>query len=253
MLRRALSLCAVLGLASSAYAGAAITLNAAAPANGVNYVPGETVRVDFLAQLTAGSPASIRVRAIQFDLSDSSAGLVFTPVGNHPLNETYDAVPPDGTFDPIPFWNFSGSSACTNGEADCGTNYFIDGDPSGNGILNTTYSGLTTSGSFMVTLNQTTNKLVGSMNVTMPDAGGAFVLDVLNANEADDNFGAEIRHGFGVTADPGAFILRAETGDIVGAAGSEDGQFAFNVVPEPATLALLGLGGLAAAFRRRSA
>lgn len=244
MLRRALSLCAVLGLASSAYAGAAITLDAADPANGVNYVPGETVRVDFLAQLTGGTPTSIRVRLMQFDLSDSSAGMGFAPVMNHPLAD----------IGPIPFWNFSGSTTCANDEASCGTNYFIDGDASGNNILNMTYTGLTTSGSFMVTLNQTTNKLVGSLDVTMPSdpAGGDFVLDVLNANNTDDNFGAEIRHGFGVTADPGAFILRAESGDIAMVAGQTNG-LTFAVIPEPATLALLGLGGLAAAFRRRRA
>ena len=238
MLRRAFSLCAVLGLASSAYAGAAITLNAAGPSNpAIGYQPGEVVRVDVLAQLTAGSPATIRVRLMQFDLSDSSPSLGIAPVFNHPLAE----------IGPVPFWNFGGSNICAGDETQCGTNYFVDGNIASDDILNITYTGLVTSSLFMITLNQTAPKLVGSLDVTMPSdpAGGNFILDVLNADNTDLNFGAEIRHGFGVIADPGSFLLRAQTGEIVGATAS------FAVIPEPATLALLSLGGLAAAFRRR--
>ncbi len=233
MLRRALSVCAVLGFVSAAHAGVAITL--IPDPNTATYNPGETVNVDVLAQLTAGSPATVRVRLMQFDLSDSDAALGISTVDHHLTAD----------IGPVPFWDFSGSTTCANDEASCGTNYFIDGSIAADDILNITYTGLTTSGSFMITLNQTTAKRVGELSITLPTDPGTYTLDVLNANETDDNQGAELRHGFGVTADPGSFTLRAETGEITGNALS------FTVIPEPATLALLGMGGLAAAFRRR--
>lgn len=258
MLRRALSLCVVLGLASSAYAGVAITLNAAAPADGVAYQPGEIVTVGFLAQLTAGTPSVpgpggstslVRVRLMQFDLADSSPELQYAMIGHHPLQESQTFA------GPIPFWDYSGSTACAADETACGTNYFVDGSltdatPT---VLNTTYTGQTSSGSFMITLNQTTPKQVGELNVIMPSVAGEYKLDVLNADETDVNLGAQLRWGFGSTADPAdpTSPLLANTGGITYSAQTGAGGLSFAVVPEPATLALLGLGGLATAFRRR--
>lgn len=239
MLRRALSLCAVLGMVSYAHAGAIVTLNPSAPVNPAGYQPGETVRVDVFVQLDASSPATIRTRLIQFDITDSNDALGMTPVLNHP----------GADIGAIPFWNLLGSTTCANDEASCGTNYFIDGSladatPS---LLNMTYTGLTSSGSFMVVLRQASPTLVGSLDVQLPGGQGEYLLDLLNADETDINLGAEIRHGFGSTSDPGSFTLRANSGQITG------GQARLVVVPEPATLAMLGLGGLAAAYRRRRA
>jgi len=260
MLRRALSLCAVLGFASAAHAGAIISLTPSLPANGVAYQPGEVVNVDVYAQLTAGTPSvpgpsgttnTIRVRLMQFDLADSDPALLITPVGHHPTQETQ---PFAGA---IPFWDFSGSTICAGDELSCGTNYFVDGSLSATDhILNTTYTGTTSSGSFMITLNQLALKQVGEFDVTMPGEGGAFTLDVLNADETDINLGAELRWGFGSASDPTdpSSPLRANGstagGGLVMAPGQEAG-IVFNVVPEPATLALLSIGGLATAFRRR--
>lgn len=262
MLQRALAICAVLGFVTAAHAGLAISLIPQTPGP---YNPGQTVNVDVLAQLTPGTPSvpgpvgtttTVRVRLLQFDVSDTSPELSLGVVGHHPLNETFDPDA-DGVFDPIPFWDFSGASACAGNEAACGDTYFIDGSISDN-ILNTTYIGTSSSGTKMIVLTQANPKRVGELAITMPNEGGTFSLDVLNADETDINKGAQLNWGFGLTSDPTdpASPLRANGGGItmvVSSLTDPQGRLQFAVVPEPATLALLGLGGLAAAFRRRNA
>ncbi len=237
-----------LSLGSYSFAGVAITLVPSDP----HYYPGIPVNIDVLAQLTPDTPSvpgpggtasSIRVRMMQFDLADSDAALTISPV-NHHLG---------ADFGPVPFWDFSGAGACSADPTACGTNYYVDGNINSDDLLNITYTGLTSSGSFMITLNQSVPKKVGELVVTMPSIG-VYTLDLLNADEADINRGAEIRWGYGSTADPTdpTSPLRANTGGITG------GQLRFyacagdpDCIPEPGTLALLGLGGLAVGKRRR--
>ena len=109
----------------------------------------------------------------------------------------------------------------------------------------------------MITLNQTFPKRVAEFSFTLPpEPCGDHRIDVLNDDDANDNLGGEIRWGFGGTADPTdpTSPLRAEDGGIFMAPGQANGLL-FSIldvpcIPEPATLALLGLGMLAAAFRR---
>jgi len=258
MLRRAFCVCAVLGLASAAQAGAIISLVPQEAAGPNGYDPGQVVHVNVMAQLSAGTPSVpgpagtttlIRLRYMQLDVSDSSPALGIGVVDHHA----------DSDVGAIPFWDFSGSTSCAGDPSACGGNYFIDGNISADDLMNITFIGLNSSGSQMITLNQTAAKRVGEFALTMPNAGGEYVLDVLNADDSNPNNGAEIRWGFGSTADPTdpSSPIRAGVtaggGGIVMIAGQENGLSLPVAIPEPATLALLGMGGLAAAFRRRRA
>lgn len=256
MLRRALPVCFLLPccLSSSSFAGVVITLvpNTIGP-----YQPGQQINIDVFAQLTPGTPSvpgpggtttSIRVRMMQFDFSDTHPALLqsIVPAGHHPIQESQMFS------GPIPFWDYSGSWACANDEASCGLNYFVDGSltDSTPNIVNTTYASPASSSNLMVTLNQAVPKRIGEFAVTLPSEPGTYVLDVLNADEADENKGADIRWGFGTLSDPTdpTSPLRANTGGIT--YGLKAGPMSIAVVPEPPTLALLALGAFVTCFRR---
>lgn len=244
MLQRALSVCAVLGLASAAQAGVIVTLvpsNNGGPLN-----PGDMITVDVMAEMDQAGPASIRLRLAQFDLSDTSPALLagIEPVSTHPDAEV-----------PFRFWDFTSTTNCQGDSTVCGDRYLIDGElpspPDPVNIFNVAFSGSTQNNARMLELHQGGQTRLGRFHLTIPQGTpeGSYLIDVLNANELNENLGADFRYGFGTPTDP-SVILRAADGEIL-PSPNQAGGLPITVVPEPATLAMLGLGGLAAAFRRR--
>lgn len=243
MLRRAFSLCAVLGLVSTANAGVVVTLMPNGGTFDLNNPGSLTFTVDVLARLTdptvapvPGAPAA-RLRLAQFDIGASSPEIVINPVTMHTGLET--------GID-ITFWDFSTTSNCTTSPELCGDNNFIDGSISADDILNATYIGQTTSGPRQLSLT-TADKRLGQLEITLPAVEGTYILDVLNETAPGDA-GAAFVYGFGTPTDP---TVTNEADSSVPALDVTGGRATFTVIPEPATLAMLGLGGLAAAFRRR--
>ena len=251
MLRRVLSSCLSLVIASAANAGVNITL---VPDHVGPYEIGEVIRFDVLAQLTPGTPSvpgpggtttSVRVRRLQFDLADTDPALLagLHPVGHHALQETQ---PSPG---PIPFWDFGSVPACAGYEYHCGDGYFVDGTltPPSETIFAITFVSLTTS--TYLRLHQTIPTRVGQFDVTMPNVPAkAWTLDVLNTDTTDpENAGAQLWWGFGSAVDP------FDPTSPLFATGFTGGSFSFTLIPEPATLFLLSLGGLGVVFGRRSA
>lgn len=203
------------------------------------YGGGEVVRVEVFAQLDSNSPVSVRVRGMQFNISDSTPGLGITPVATHPDSRFGDGL----------FWDFKSSFVCSQYPEDCGEGYFTNSIYSTQN-LSAVYWSPATSSSRMINLSQAAPTRVGVLDVTMPYFSGAFLLDLLNEDEAEYmNFGSWLVFGFGdESSDDPRTEWSAHNGSMTG------GRVLFYVgVPEPATLALLLFGTACITTKSRNA
>lgn len=249
MARSGLALCLGLLVNTVAHAGATITL--IPQTAGETFAPGSTVQMGiFLSQDPEGA-AFRGLRLVQFDFSQTNPALVL------------------GTATPPPRVVFN-NSLTTNS---LGT-YFADrelpvvslaytgtGYPNGNPtdpFFTDEDEGLEPWNTSLIVLPQDGTPIrIANVGVRLPNTVGNYLIDAVNASATDPNIGATVVFGFGVNASDPIVTWRANArgADLTDGRGfffdAGNGQFAF--VPEPATLALLAVGGLVALRRRFAA
>ena len=238
--RGLVAVCLVFAMVSVVQADAVVTLTALTPWNAPNGYIGGTV-VDFQVDVTQDTPTDIPLRLMQLDFAASHSALTFLGPDDWPTGPPIGDGTPEFTFD------FSSTPS---------SEFFYEQFP--NYPKSNIAFPLSAPNPFMLVIPAAGTGVypVGTGQVQLPAEQATkmtYMLDALNAGDADPaNRGATVNFGFG-GADPittwAATFPRhpVATGAVTGSA------LALTVVPEPATLALLALGGVAVLRRRRTA
>ena len=241
-------------LKSTALMGSAL-LYSAVTATAAITVTEQLINVDFDG--TGGIGVDPNPRTFDGNLASTTAtgesiNWVDSTAGNDTWNGTVDAV--SGTLNSL---NDSTGAATAVNVTWSGFNFTYDNY--GNGRLgNTVTNGPNGDGFF--TSNNNTN--VGSVTISGLTAGALYNLTVLGAgDETDVHVGASTQTmlGWNSTTNPGQFVtfnnVVATGGSITytvdGANSDATGGFQIVAVPEPSSVALLGLSSLALLFRRK--
>ena len=213
MLKRAMTLCLVLGLANFAYADAVIDIGLSPSANAANgagmYDPGEVV--DFTVSFSQDTGADMQVRLMAIDFTDTSPEITLA--------------------DPYFAWDFAGNGVTPGLSTEFNTPPHF----------NITYQSGAPIPGFLFVIPAAAPLQVGAGQLTLPVADGVYDLDVMNATDSNLNFTARLDYDF---ASPTTWT--AFDGTITG------GVARMTVVPEPVSLALLAIGGVAVLRRRRA-
>jgi hypothetical protein len=269
MFRRGLALCVVLGFASVANAGAVLELtmsdmgglDTADPPNvccwtdlpgPVQIMQGDSFMVH--AFMTTDTTLTSGARLIQLDAEGplTTVPMSWMGVDADTVNQEPDDI---GNF----WFDYTEVSAVgrfpAQGEIEILPGVFVsttaghtDFSNVGDGPVSTVWAS-TSAGSAMFFFNADVPVHVGAMVINVPEdaALGMYTLDLLNSTAQDINSGAAIQFDFDNPTDWGVFNGMVDYGPGAGVSGPAT----FEVIPEPMTLVLLGLGGVAALRRRR--
>lgn len=282
MMKRGLVLVMSLAFVSSAFAGATIELVATdlgnSPCNGIDgctFTPvdgpfngGETI----LVHVMVTPSQTFRLRGAQVDYRASSPELTLG-MDADTVNQPIDGVP-NFWFDYSPItiagilqqgtYPASGinpvSAQATSGAYTDFSN-LLAGDPAVPFPPATSFSGSSDPGGVnMLQFDADVATRLGGIVVTLPQDPGNYTLDLLNppAGETPSvNNGMVFDFGFG--GGPEDPVTKWASAPQDGRGGNPDllisyarGPLSLTVIPEPATLVLLGLGGIAVLRRRRS-
>jgi hypothetical protein len=226
MFKRAITLFVVLGFASMAYGDAVVEITALTPPDqGTAYSQGAVV--DFQVAITTDAP--VQARLLTLDFSGSDPALTFTGPDDYPLDAGGN---PQG--DGVEEFVFDFGSV-TDSLYSRFPNYLLS---------NITYNGTFPIPGFMLEFAAGTPLVVGQGTVILPMMDGDYMVDALNPEAVDLNTGARIDFDFGNPT-----TWHSTFGPDQGMISGE--PLMLTVVPEPATLLLLGLGGVAVLRRRR--
>jgi len=224
MFTRGLVVGITLWLVSVAQGGGVIDL---VPDRPGPYLVGETLDVTFLLrQDPAGEPKYIRL--MQFDMAASDRELA--------LNSFR--------------FDYSGQQICQMIPALCGTGYEdFSAIPEFEPVQAMVFTGMFPEPANMIMVPNSEPITVGHLELTLPTAHGVYTLDAMNAAATGQDDGALVRFGPGCLQD--CEWSPRPTPPWGGTPSLTGGVLELTVIPEPATLALLGLAGLDLLRRRR--